>query len=101
LTDVFLLANKLKANQVKSIMKNKNYLLIVISWMGFLTACGNSGDNPATGTQDTSFNIGTNPSTGEVDTGVNGTNGNVPHTPDTNNNRPTTGTTQNDTLNKQ
>jgi len=65
----------------------------------FFIACNNNATQ--TGTVDTNVNIGTNPVTGQTDTGINGTNGNVPNTPDTNGNTITTTATQNDTLNKK
>jgi len=74
----------------------KTAMAIVLLSFGY--ACNNNADS--TGTTDTNVNIGTN-SNGTVDTGINGTNGNVPNSPDTTNNYQSPTRTQQDTLNRQ
>jgi hypothetical protein len=79
-------------------MKRNKMMALGLIMLGFIYACNNTGD--ATGTTDTSVNIGVN-SSGTVDTGINGTNGNMPNTPDTSNNYLSPARTQQDTLNRQ
>jgi len=78
-------------------MKNTWIAAVLLAGASLTWSCGNQ--STGTGTTDTNFNIGTDPSSGRVDTGINGTNGSVPHVPDSNNNRvPGSSPQQNDTL---